>query len=242
MKKLISSVLVLVLCLAMAGNAFAADIGINDISSNVVSSKSCILSESFVAHCDYSVSFDSNGDEVIILSHVAQLTSNQKEVGNEYIKTTAVILPSDSVEANDIIDSIEVLRGGGGAGSHWEDGWFYGSSVYLKSTVNYTEISYGGTILVGMDKFTINTVSVNSGTSISAMTVSMGQIGVGMNGYAVFERKDVNAMTQRVFTDSASWAKVDRYASVVSACGASIICTAMRSGGSSTFVLPNNII
>ncbi|NLV87499.1 MAG: hypothetical protein GX025_09860 [Clostridiales bacterium] len=195
------------------------------------------ITEKFVADSDYYVTSDSNGDSIIILSNTQSLPFNRLErVLSE--KTVVAVLPSDEQEKEEIISNIENLTRG--SGTNTEDGWFYGSSVYLTSTISYTTATNVGATFIAITGVTINAL-VNSGTSISSMSLAMGQCGMTENsGYTQTQTKTYNAKTVRSFTPPTSWQPVLRW-DYATAVGAHLTCTVSRLGGSSTFTLYNSI-
>lgn len=195
------------------------------------------VSEKFVTEAECSVERDSNGGMVITLTDVQPLTSVASRAGvNEFTKTMVAILPADETQGREILDNIESLRRG--SGSHTDDGWFYSSSVFLQSTINYTTstgsdgLSYGRITNVTISALT------NSGSSISSMSLLMGQNGWATGGYKT-QKKTFNATTARSFSAPSSWVSVlwDGSGDV----GAHLTCTAVRQGGQSTFTLYNSI-
>ena len=195
------------------------------------------MTPQFIADSEYTVKKDSSGETIIILSDVKPAYSEARSMRNYFTKTSVAILPSDEKEAIKIIDNIKAFRRG--SGGYTEDGWFYSSSVYLKSTVNYfTEIGSDGLTYGGITDVTISS-STNSGTSISSMTLRMGQNGWRENGGYADQQTSFNATTSRSFSAPSSWAKVlwDGSGFV----GANLDCTAERQGGQSTFTLYNSV-
>jgi hypothetical protein len=192
------------------------------------------ITEKFVAESEYSVERDSKGESVIILTNVQPSSSFLRSGSNDFIKTSLAILPSNEQEANDIIANIESLSA---SGSLTEDDWFYGSSVYLTSTISYSTTTVSGLDYGKITKVTIS-ATTNSGSSISSMSLLMGQNGWATGGYKQ-QRQTFNATTTRSFTPPSSWAAVlwDGSGDV----GASLTCTAVRQGGQSTFTLYNSI-
>lgn len=193
-----------------------------------------------MAESELSTTFDNNGEQVILLTNVKQLDTNARSAEKNYAKTTVAILPEDEQAAEDITASIESIQAGGG--SEYEDGWFYGSSVYLKSTVYYTTTPANEFYdVIAINKVNI-TCTVNSGTSISAMSLNMYQSGACLDGNFREQSKVFNALTTRSFSRPSTWQPVDESAGT-SMVGAIISATATRSGGgSSSFSLPNNIV
>ena len=180
---------------------------------------------------------DSNGDPVILLTKEESLPSTWSGQA-QYVKTTAAILPSDAQEAEEIVESIEELTRG--TGTHTEDGWFYASSVYLSSTIYYNVSIIDGFDYVSITKVTIS-CRVNSGTSISSMSLLMGQQGFNQyNGYSGGQTKTFNATTARTFYPPSNWVPVVWY-DLQTVVAAHLTATAVRSGGSSTFTLYNNV-
>ena len=173
------------------------------------------------------------------IEEVATLTSTGEKT---YAQTTVAILGESEEETAKIIENIQRLKRG--AGQLTEDGWFYGSSVYLSSTVYYTTSPIGG---LGFSVISLSRVTMqcttNSGSSVSSMTLTMVQHGPCYpDGVFRTQSTSFNAKTVRSFNAPSSWYAVDM-SSGLTAVGAAIDCTAIRSGGgSSTFRLTNNII
>lgn len=200
-------------------------------------SETKFLTPQFVEKAEYSLEKDSSGKTVIILTDVEPLNSRANSDTNHFSKTSVAILPSSEKETAKIIENIKTLRRG--SGSYTEDDWFYGSSVYLKSTVNYfTEVGSDGLTYGGITNVTISS-STNSGTSISSMTLSMGQLGWREGGGYANQQTSFNAITARSFSAPSSWGYVlwDGSGDV----GANLECTAERQGGQSTFTLYNSV-
>lgn len=231
MKKSLCLFLTLLLTLTNLSFVFADN---KDTANNLA-----VLSEQFVAESELSITLDDNGEQVIILTHTEQLDINSRTAEKSYAKTMAVILPSNGQEAEDIIASIENIKAG--SGSYNVGDWFYGDSVYLSSTIFYTTTptSAGFYNTIAITRVDISS-RVNSGTSISSMSLKMFQTGPSNDGQFYEQSKDFNALTTRSFTPPSNWHAV--YDNSFSAVGAIIFATATRSGGgSSSFSLPNNL-
>lgn len=207
----------------------------SNINVYAIDSTGLKVSEEFVTEAKCSVERDSNGEMVITLTDVQPLTSITSQSGvSNFTKTTVAILPADEKQGEEILDNIENLRRGGG--SYTEDDWFYGSSVYLKSTINYStstgsdDLTYGG-----ITNVTIS-ASTNSGSSISSMSLLIGQNGWAPGGYKN-QKTTFDATTTRSFAAPSSWVDIlwDGSGDV----GANLTCTAVRQGGQSTFTLYN---
>jgi len=197
------------------------------------------VSEEFVAESTLSVELDSNGDIVIVLTNMQKLSSDSRTGIDNYAQTKVAVLPTDEKEVIDIIESIAQLSRA--SNSHSEDDWFYGSSVFLSSTVYYSETTSSGLKYIGIDKTTIS-CSVNSGTSISSMSLLMGQIGFLLGGgYSDKQKTTFNATTTRTFNAPSSWIMVHKNDNTASV-GAHLTATAVRQGGQSTFTLYHAIV
>lgn len=220
--------------LAMTILLFASVCNINAFAASSTEPK---ITEKFVAESEYSVGRDSNGATVITLTNVQPMSAAASRSGaSDFTKTTVAILPTDEAQAKEIISNIESLRRG--AGNHMEDGWYYGSSVYLKSTISYTTTVESDNLSYGRINNVTISASTNSGSSISSMSLLMGQNGWATGGYKS-QSKTFNATTARSFTAPPSWVSVlwDGSGDV----GAHLTCTAVRQGGQSTFTLYNSI-
>ena len=220
--------------IAMTMLLFASVCNINAYAAGSMEPK---ITEKFVAESEYSVERDSNGGNVITLTNVQPSSAAASRLGvNNFTKTSVAILPADEEQAKEIIGNIESLRRGGG--SHTEDDWFYGSSVYLKSTVNYSTTVGSDNLTYGKITNVTISASTNSGSSISSMSLLMGQNGWTPGGYKT-QKTTFNATTARSFTAPSSWVNVlwDGSGDV----GAHLTCTAVRQGGQSTFTLYNSI-
>lgn len=193
------------------------------------------ITEKFVSESDYSVQRDNKGSVVITLTNMQPLPSTLQLGTSNFAKTSVAILPFNEQEANDIIANIESLRRR--SGSATEDEWFYGSSVYLKSTINYSTTTVSGLEYGQITNVTIS-ATTNSGSSISSMSLLMGQNGWAPGGFKQ-QRQTFNATTARSFTRPSSWVAVlwDGTGDV----GAHLTCTAIRQSGQSTFTLYNSI-
>lgn len=194
------------------------------------------ISETFVAESEYSVERDSIGEVVITLTNEEQLSQNVRSGVTNFAKTSIVILPEDENQAAEIISNIESLQRG--SGSHTSDDWFYGSSVYLKSTVNYTTSVGSDGLTYGRITNVKISATTNSGSSISSMSLLMGQNGYASGGYKT-QRITFNATTARSFNAPSSWASILWNGS--GSAGGNLTCTAVRQGGQSTFTLINNV-
>ena len=231
MKKIIRTLsLSLVLAVMMGICVYAVEV--DEPSST---DEDSIMTAEFVAEADCSVISDSNGEPVILLTKEKELPSCKLNE-RQHVKTTVAILPSSEQEKEEILNRISVTRG---SGSQTEDGWFYGSSVYLSSTAYYTRSTINNQDHVGIDRVTIQ-CRVNSGTQITAMSLLMGQIGATPPGYppATNQSKTFNALTTRTFYAPSNWIPVILTGDV----GAHVTATATRNGGSSTFTLYNSLI
>jgi len=220
--------------IAMTMLLFASVCNINAYAAGSMEPK---ITEKFVAESEYSVERDSNGGTVITLTNVQPSSAAASRLGvNNFTKTSVAILPADEEQAKEIIGNIESLRRGGG--SYTEDDWFYGSSVYLKSTVNYSTTVGSDNLTYGKITNVTISASTNSGSSISSMSLLMGQNGWTPGGYKT-QKTTFNATTARSFTAPSSWVNVlwDGSGDV----GAHLTCTAVRQGGQSTFTLYNSI-
>jgi len=228
MKRLVGSFLVFVLTLANFSFAHA--------------SEQPAITKEFVKEAELSVIRDDKGERVVLLSNVEEIATLARTGEKTHAQTTVAILGESEEETARIIENIKKLKGG--AGHFTEDGWFYGSSVYLSSTVYYTTRPIGdlGFSVISLSKVTMQ-CTTNSGSSVNSMTLTMVQHGPSYPD-AVFRTQSTsfNAKTARSFNAPSSWYAVDM-SSGLTAVGAAIDCTAIRSGGgSSTFRLPNNII
>lgn len=209
---------------------------ISSVSAYASVPNESIITEKFVAESEYSLDHDSNGETVITLTNVQPVSSSTRSTENDYAKTSVVILPSSEQEANDIIANIEDLQRA--TGSLTNDDWFYGSSVYLSSTINYSTT----TVSDGLDYGRITRITIrattNSGSSISSMSLLVGQNGWASGGYRN-QRTTYNATNTRSFTPPSSWSSIlwDGSGDV----GANLTCTAVRQGGQSTFTLYNSV-
>ena len=233
MKKIIRTLsLSLVLAVMMGICVYAVEV--DEPSST---DEDSIMTAEFVAEADCSVISDSNGEPVILLTKEKELPSCKLNE-RQHVKTTVAILPSSEQEKEEILNRISVTRG---SGSQTEDGWFYGSSVYLSSTAYYTRSTINNQDHVGIDRVTIQ-CRVNSGTQITAMSLLMGQIGFSQVGGGAFnQEKTFNALTTRTFYPPSTWVPVVAEA-MMSNVGAHVTATATRNGGSSTFTLYNQIV
>ena len=238
MKKLLSITLSIVLAMSfLVMPVFAAE---GDSKKDIP-----IISEKFVAESEYSITSDSNGEPVIILTNVEQLSSNFKSAENRYVQTSVAILPSDEQEVEEIIDSIENIKTSistrGPGEQTTNPAWFFGSSVYLSSTIYYNTSTVGTDKYVGMSSVDIS-CSVINGTSISSMTLEVVQNGENPSGVFKVQPKTFNAITQRSFSVPSSWDQV-KWLKSNSNVGALINATAVRpNGSSSSFSLVNNIV
>ncbi len=236
LKKLLSITLSIVLAMSfLVMPVFAAE---EDSKKDIP-----IISEKFVAESEYSITSDSNGEPVIILTNVEQLSSNFRSAENHYAQTSVAIWPSDEQELEEIIASIESIKSSnrsGTTGNHTEQGWFYGSSVYLTSTIYYYTTVVDSKTYKGMSSVDIS-CSVNNGTSISTMVLDMYQVGIIPNGATPDQTKRFDAKTQRSFSVPSNWQPVFSFSTANSIVGADITATAVRQSGSSTFTLVHRI-
>lgn len=195
-----------------------------------------VITEKFVAESEYSISTDSNGEPIIVLSHVEPLYAGRSS-NVQYAKTIVAVLPETPQCANEIVESINELQRA--SGSYTEDGWFYGDSVYLTSTIYYANSTIDGITYGSISNVTIG-CSVNSGTTISSMSLLMGQNGWAPGGYKT-QRTTFNATTARAFSPPSGWVSV-QWDSSVSDVGAHLTATATRASGQSTFTLYNTVL
>lgn len=227
MKKILSLLLVFVLSLANLSVSYAAE--------------QSVLTKEFVKEANLSVTKDQYGESVILLTTVEELSTSSRAGTKNYAQTTIAILGENEGKTAKIIDNIRSIQRGNG--NYTEDDWFYGSSVYLSSTIYYTTTPLD----LGYSAAAINKVSIqcttNSGSSISKMTLTMVQNGPCYpDGVTRQQKKDFDAKTARSFTAPSSWYPVDMSSSFTTV-SATIECTAVRPGGtSSTFRLPNHLI
>jgi hypothetical protein len=196
------------------------------------------ITTAFVKDAKCSVISDSDGEPVILLTKEEALP-NVKSNETQHVKKTVAILPSSDQEKEEIIQNIgEVTRG---VGNHTEDGWFFGSSVYLSTTINYTT-SYINGLKHGEISYVKISCSTNSGTQITSMSLNMGQIGPSGNNGAVSQKKTFNATTARTIYAPSNWVPIV-WEDAHSSAGAHLTATAKRSSGAtSTFTLYNIII
>lgn len=196
------------------------------------------ITEAFVKDAKCSVISDSNGKPVILLTKEEALP-NVKSNENQYVKTTVAILPSSDQEKEKIIQEIGAVTRG--VGNHTEDGWFFGSSVYLSTTINYT-IRDTVTKRYGNINYVKISCSTNSGTQITSMSLYMGQLGPSENNGAVSQEKIFNATTARTIYAPSNWVPIV-WEDLTSSAGAHLTATAKRSSGAtSTFTLYNSLV
>ncbi|MBQ3199831.1 MAG: hypothetical protein IJB67_05650 [Firmicutes bacterium] len=209
--------------------------------ADVVSDNGLAVTKAFIAEAEYFLTTSDNAQPMITLS-------NTERNGNEYLATTAVILPDDMSEAYVILDSIKAIKENNyvspcGSGTITEDGWFYGSSVYLTTTLSYTTVTENGITYGEITRATIS-ANTNSGTTISSMSLRLGQNGFTQGyGYTNEQVVEYDATTQRTFVPPSNWSAViwgDDEGSIV---GSELSVVATRSNGAtSTFALYNTII
>lgn len=227
MKRLLSLLLAFILALANLNFAYAAE--------------QPALTKEFVKEAELSVTRDDKGEQVILLTNVEEVPTRTRSQEKTYAQTTVAILGENEEETAKIIENIQELQRG--SGQFTEDGWFYGSSVYLSSTIYYTtNPSSTGFPVIGLNRVTMQ-CTTNSGSSVSKMTLTMIQQGYCYPDLQYREqRKDFDAKNARSFSAPSSWYPVDMN-STLTVVGAAIDCTATRpGGGSSTFRLTNNIV
>ena len=235
MKRVGRNATALVMTILLVVNLFNINVYAANSIRSVVNKKPAV-SKALVTKSKFTVKRDSSGKIVIALTNVKPLPRviSRLKVRN-YVKTTVMILPDGEAEAKEVIDNIISLKNG--SGSYTEDGYFYGSSVYLKSTINYSTSVSSGINYGKITKVTIS-ASTNSGSSISSMSLLMGQNGWAPGGYKSQSSK-FNATTARSFTPPSSWVSV-KWDSTKDV-GAHITCTAVRKSGKSTFDLYNSL-
>jgi hypothetical protein len=194
----------------------------------------------FIAEAECSIVADSNGESVILLTKDEALPAVRVNE-TQHVRTTVAILPSSDQEKEEIIQKIgEVTRG---TGNYLEDGWFFGSSVYLSTTIYYTSFNEGDYLFVDINYVKIG-CSTNSGTQITSMSLFLSQNGEAMSGYpnTKSQQKTFDATTARTIYAPSSWIAV-RWDSINSEVGANLTATAKRSSGAtSTFTLYNSLV
>lgn len=198
------------------------------------------ITTAFVKEAECFVISDSNGKPVILLTKDETFPA-AKSNENRHVKKTVAILPSSEQEKEEIMQEIGAVTRG--TGNYSEDGWFFGSSVYLSSTIYYTSSTENGHLYVDINYIKIS-CSTNSGTQVSSMSLFISQNGETMSGYpnATNQQKTFNATTARTFYAPSSWRAV-RWDSINSEVGANLTATAKRSSGAtSTFTLYNSLV
>jgi hypothetical protein len=196
-----------------------------------------VVSERFISEAEWTIIQDSNGEPIILFSLEEQQPVASRFGEKHYVRTMVAVFPSDEQEMAEIMESVVNTRA---TSPSTAQGWFFGSSVFVSSANYYTTYTSGSYTYGKMTKVTI-TCSVNSGTTIQAMTLSAGQNGVKENGDKVQDQYvEYDAKTVRTFDMPTSWASV-RWGTVSSVVGSRINATAVRpSGETGNVVLWNN--
>lgn len=203
--RIFTMALAFVMCLGLAVPAWASEeetmqeCAINEVEE-------IVISNDFIKNAKYTLSIDSYGNPVITLNNTEKISDDK------FASTAVLILPETFSDADEIITCIKTIKDDliaipYGSGTSTEDSWFAQSSVYLQSTIYYSnftdEYKYGR-----IDKVDIS-VRTNSGTTISSLTLNMGQNGFTYGGGAAyFQTKEYDALTARTFTPPASWKDV----------------------------------
>lgn len=228
MKKLVGLFLMLVLTLTSFNVVYAAE--------------QPAFSKEFIKEAELSITRDDKGDWVILLSNVEEVAIPTSSNEKTYAKTTVAILGENEKETANILEDIQELKRG--AGQYNEEGWFYGSSIYLSLTVYYTTTPIND---LGFSAISLNSATMqcttNSGSSVDSMTLTMIQHGPCYpDNIFRTQSRTFNAITTRSFNAPSSWYSVDM-SSGLTAVSSAIDCTATRPGGSSsTFRLVAKII
>lgn len=197
-----------------------------------------LLTNNFVANATATRTTDENGSPIILLEKTTELFSLKKNSKNN-AKISVAIIPENNVNASEIMNSIYSLASG--SGTHTEDEWFYASSVHVTSTIYYSSTSISSFTYAAITKVTI-TVHTNNGTTISAMKLIMGQIGLDENGQMrTAQRKEFNALTARTFYPPASWVPINLSAGVSAPLAAHLNFTTKRQAGTKNFSLYNYV-
>ncbi len=186
------------------------------------------ISKAFIVEADYQVIQLDSGENVILLSKTQEL--EQTGTMRNYESTIVAMFPDSQLETINLIDDISSIKqqaAARGYGSYTDEGWYHGSTVCVRSTLNYYTTESNGIRYGGMTSVYV-ACSVHNSTILDDISLRIHQEGfTDSNGRKTYEETyDINNWSTT--TAPSSWVPVLWEGGVGSLVGARVTITVHR--------------
>lgn len=231
------------LCSIFTALLFAISLSTNTVFATENNTEDVFISTTFVAEANCRLEQLGSGENVIILSRTRAL--EQAGAFQNYETTTVSIFPDSEAETSRLIEdiySVKRIATTRGSGSYTDEGWYYGSSVCVTSTLNYYTTKSQGITYGGLTSVYVK-CSVSNSTILDDISLRIHQEGYTDNdGRKIYDvTYDINNWSTT--NAPSSWLGVYWENGVGSLVGARVTITVHRGTSKQyTYSLVNNII